>query len=108
MPSGSAPFAGPPRDSRTLEREVTQLQADVERLLLISEGLWRILRDRFEMSDEDLVREIAKIDLEDGLADYRKKPTKPRQCPKCQRVLSKRRAVCSMCGEPVAMEPFER
>jgi hypothetical protein len=80
----------------------------VERLLLISEALWHILRERFEMSDTDLVAEISKLDLEDGLADFRKKPTQPRTCPKCQRVLSKRRAVCSMCGASVPIEPFER
>ena len=108
MPSGSAPFAGPPRDSRTLERDVVQLHADVERLLLISEALWRIVREKCEITDADLTQEIEKLDLEDGLPDYRKKPTAPRNCPKCQRVLSKKRAVCSICGAPVPIEPFER
>jgi len=108
MPTPSAPFAGPPRDNRALEREVAQLQVDVERLLLISEALWRIVRERLEVGEGELVREISKLDLEDGLPDFRKKPTEPRHCPKCQRVLSKRRAFCSICGEPVPMEPFER
>ena len=108
MASGSAPFSGPPRDSRSLEREVVQLHADVERLLLISEALWKILRERCDLSDDELVKEITKLDLEDGLPDYRKKPTEPRTCPSCHRVLSKRKAVCSMCGAPVPIAPFER
>jgi hypothetical protein len=91
-----------------LEREVAQLQADVERLLLITEALWDILRERCDLTDESLVQQIAKLDLEDGLPDYRKKPTPPRKCPKCDRVLSKRRALCSICGAAVPMMPFER
>jgi hypothetical protein len=108
MASGSAPFAGPPRDSRTLEREVVQLHAEVERLLLITEALWNIVRERGELSEDYLAQEITKLDLEDGLADFRKKPTEPRKCPNCHRVLSKRKAVCSMCGAPVPFAPFER
>ena len=59
-------------------------------------------------SDEDLIRRIADIDLEDGKLDGRKAATPPRPCPHCQRVLSKNRPRCLFCGKPVEMLPFER
>lgn len=99
---------GTPRDSRGQEREIAQLQGEVERLLLITEALWKILKEKADLTDDDLVKTISSIDLEDGIADFRKKPTAPRKCPKCDRVLAKRRAQCMVCGHPVTIEPFER
>lgn len=52
--------------AREAMREVEELRKDVDRLLLINEALWRIVRERLECTDEDLVRRIQDIDLEDG------------------------------------------
>ena len=99
-------------EARTTAREaksdVEQLRFDVERLMLITEALWSIVKERTECTDEDLVRRIADIDLEDGKLDGRKSKTPPRPCPHCQRILAKHRHVCLFCGKPVEVQPFER
>lgn len=99
-------------DARTTAREakteVEQLRADVERLTLLTEALWRLVKERTECTDEDLVQGIHAIDLEDGKLDGRKAKTPPRPCPHCQRILSKHRALCLFCGKPVEFVPFER
>jgi hypothetical protein len=99
-------------DARTTAREakteVEQLRGDVERLMLLTEALWRLVKERTECSDEDLIRRIHDIDLEDGKLDGRKAKTPPRPCPHCQRILSKHRALCLFCGKPVEFVPFER
>jgi uncharacterized paraquat-inducible protein A len=89
-------------------RETDQLKAEIERLLLITEALWNLLRQKAALPEDELAREIHRLDLEDGQADYRKRPTALRHCPKCSRVLTKKRAACTFCGAPVPIEPFER
>ena len=54
------------REARDAQSEVNALRFDVERLLLITEALWRIAKEKLECSDDDLVRRINDIDLEDG------------------------------------------
>lgn len=94
--------------AREAKTEVEQLRFEVERLLLITEALWSIVREKTECSDEDLIRRISDIDLEDGKLDGRKAKSPPRPCPHCQRILSKHRPRCLFCGKPVEAAPFER
>ena len=93
---------------RSDDAQIQALQNEVERLLLITEGLWRIVRERTGAEENELVKQIAMIDLEDGKLDARKPSTPPKPCPKCNRVLSKHRPRCLFCGEPIATDPFER
>jgi hypothetical protein len=88
--------------------DVVQLKADVERLYFITEALWRILREKFALPDEEILRQIATIDMEDGKLDGRKAPQAPQPCPKCGRTLAKQRMKCMYCGEFIAQNPFER
>jgi hypothetical protein len=89
-------------------RESDQFRAEIERLLLITEAMWNLLRQKCELPADELAREIHRLDLEDGQADYRKKPTPLRNCLKCSRVLTKKKSTCTFCGAPVPIEPFER
>jgi len=85
-----------------------QLRADVERLYFIAEALWRILREKLGVDDQEIVRQIAAIDLEDGKLDGRKAPQPAQPCPKCGRKLAKQRLKCMYCGEFIASDPFDR
>ena len=87
---------------------IEDLRSQVERLLFITEALWRILKEKHGLDDLELVKQITLIDLEDGKLDGRVAATPPQPCPKCHRVLSKLRPRCLFCGEPVATEPFQR
>ena len=88
--------------------EVSELRSDVERLYFITEVLWRILKEKHGLEDNDIIRQIASIDMEDGKLDGRKAKTPPQTCPKCGRVVGKQRMKCLYCGELIAAQPFDR
>jgi len=89
-------------------KSVEEMKGQIERLLLITEALWKILKEQHGFSDEELIKQIALIDLADGNLDGRKAPTPPQPCPHCQRMLVKHRPRCLYCGELVASDPFQR
>lgn len=93
------------RDART---EVELLRMDVERLLIISEALWRMLREKGGYTDEDLVNRMVEIDMRDGALDGKVAKGPPAQCPHCKRTLHKRRPWCLYCGGQVLQDPFAR
>jgi ribosomal protein S27AE len=94
--------------TRELTREIEELRKDNNRLLLITEALWRIVKERLECTDADLVNRIHDIDLEDGYLDGHKAPSPPRPCPHCGKILSKHKPRCIYCGKAVEFLPFER
>lgn len=100
------------KDARSIAREartdVQLLEQDVERLLMITEALWNILKEKHGYDDNELIRRIGEIDFRDGRLDGRKAAAPPRQCPHCHRILIKKRPFCMYCGKPVARNPFER
>jgi len=91
-----------------MQREMEDLRRDVERLFLINEALWRIVRGRLNCTDPELAELIYEIDLEDGHLNGRKGSTPARKCPECGRALVKQRWTCFYCGKPVEFLPFER
>ena len=87
---------------------VMELQAQVERLFFVTEALWRILKEKHGMDDNELIKQITLIDIEDGKLDGKKPKTPPVPCPKCNRTVGRQRVKCLFCGEPIAQSPFER
>ena len=98
----------PPARTSEPSNEVSELRADVERLYFITEALWRILKEKHGLEDNEIIRQIATIDMEDGRLDGRKAKTQPQPCPKCGRVVGKQRMKCLYCGELIASQPFDR
>lgn len=88
--------------------QVEELKADVERLLLITESLWKIVQEKHGLEDTELLKRMTLLDMADGKLDARKPRTPPKPCPQCQRALPKRRPKCMFCGAPVVFDPFER
>ena len=78
--------------------DTLQLRREVNRLLMINEALWEIIRDREGLKDEDLIRKIDEIDLRDGLLNGRRAKQAPADCSNCGRTLPKRQPVCIYCG----------
>jgi hypothetical protein len=87
---------------------IARLKRDVERLYMISEALWSILKDRYGLEEDDLVKLIGAIDMQDGRMDGRVAPSKPQRCPQCGRAMSRRHAHCIYCGAVTNAEPFAR
>ncbi len=95
--------------ARSAMTEVQELRSDVERLLMITEALWTILKEKFDLPDEELIKRVVQIDLRDGKLDGRVSPTEgPPKCPHCGRVMGKKRPTCMYCGKPVKPDLFER
>jgi hypothetical protein len=95
-------------DARRADRRAEALELDVERLLMISEALWSMLKEKHGYTDETLEKRIMDIDMRDGKLDGRVADGPPGKCPKCDRPLMKRRPRCLYCGETVGIEAFER
>ncbi len=87
---------------------VVDLQAEVDRLYFITEALWRILKEKHGMDDNELIKQITLIDIEDGRLDGKKPKAPPVPCPKCNRTVGRQRMKCIFCGEPIAANPFDR
>ena len=102
---GNQPLAQPRSEP---QGEIGEIKAEIERLYFITEALWRILKEKHGLDENEIVRQITMIDIEDGKLDQRKAKTPPTPCPKCGRVVAKQRAKCMYCGELIVANPFER
>jgi hypothetical protein len=98
------PFAGGEKPSA----EIEELKLQIERLLITTEALWNIIREKHGIEDEELARQMVQIDMRDGKLDGRVAKAPPVNCPKCGRVMAKFRPRCIYCGEPVPPQPFAR
>jgi hypothetical protein len=77
----------------------------LERALLTMEAMWTLLRERLQVTDEELANRIVEVDESDGILDGRvRRP--PKACPHCKKPIPARFARCVYCGEAVAPEPF--
>jgi hypothetical protein len=93
------------RDARS---EVVILKSEIERLLMISEALWTLVKEQHDYDDEALAGRIREIDMKDGRLDGRVAPSAPSVCPNCGRTLSRQRPVCMYCGASGGQDPFAR
>ncbi len=84
------------------------MKMDIEKLLMMSEALWIILKQQHGFSDEDLIQRIQEIDLRDGRLDGKVAKQGPSACPNCKRTLIGDRPICLYCNTPIAKDPFRR
>jgi len=104
-------------DSESVSRTTTDvrtqnefIQCDVEKLFMLTEALWTILKEKHGCTDAELVQRVQEIDLRDGKLDGKVAKVNP-DCPKCSRKLMGKRPVCLYCGAEVArvdLQPFSR
>lgn len=94
--------------SSDVRRETEAIKFDVEKLFMITEALWSIVKAQNGYSDEDLARMIQEIDLRSGRLDGKRERHEKPDCPKCGRKLSGRIPICIYCGQEVLLEPFAK
>ncbi len=94
--------------ARGARTDVQGLQYEVERLLMITEALWTLMKKEHGYEDLELIRRITEIDMRDGKLDGRVAKSRVAECPKCKHVLSKKHHVCIYCGTAVVQDPFVR
>ena len=59
---------------------VRDLQARVDKLELVCEALWEIVREKENLDDVDLIERVTQIDLQDGTFNGKKKKTSVIEC----------------------------
>ena len=96
--SDGAPLATGPSATTVAAGEIRELRMQLERLTLMNQALWELLRERLQLSDMELENKVAEVDMRDGVADGKLTPTAVR-CPNCSRVCNARHAKCLYCGQ---------
>jgi ribosomal protein S27AE len=104
-PNAMEPVPGVVADIRSRNEE---MRLDVEKLFMITEALWLILKEKHGYTDEHLASMIQEIDLRDGKLDGKVRKQPNPICPQCGRTLMGKHSVCLYCGTAVVRDPFER
>jgi hypothetical protein len=89
--------------------EIRRLEHRYERMRLVTNALWQLLKEHTGLTDADLKRFVERIDLADGKADGKMTfPTGAMDCQKCSRRILKSAAVCPWCGaKPAVGDAFQ-
>lgn len=95
---GSAARAANKAD-QTYER-LAELEKRLERITLVSQALWEMLRATGHYSDEQLRSKMEEVDLRDGRKDG-KISGMVKVCTKCRRNANSRRLNCVYCDTPL-------
>jgi hypothetical protein len=90
--------------SQAAER-VRVLEANLAKVLMINEAMWEILRDKLNLTDEELNQKLYEIDMRDGVLDG-KNQRSVTVCPSCQRKVSPRHPACIYCGQIIQDSVF--
>ena len=90
---------------RSAENRVREARSRFERLELVCEAMWNLLKSRHRLSDDELIASVRRIDLSDGVADGRKAKA-GMTCERCGRMNSVRQNQCIYCGAWLDREPF--
>lgn len=73
------------------------LEDKMDRLALVCCALFELMQTTAGISEEQLRKKIAEIDVRDGQADGRITP-RPKKCPKCDATMSPKFGRCLFCG----------
>ena len=78
---------------------MSAMRRDIEKLYLIVEALWGILRQTANLKDDDLAELVRQIDLLDGKLDGRNAlNSQSRICASCGKTILRGQFRCTWCG----------
>ena len=87
-------------DSGKQSERIRRLEMNLDRMTIISQALWELLRERVNVTEDELLAKVGEIDLRDGTEDGMISP-QVIACPKCSRKVSTKKACCIFCGTDV-------
>jgi len=96
VPQPAQPSAQP--SPQGLGVKLRELEHDIQRLQLLNQALWELIRERTNLTDADFEQKAHEIDMRDGVADGRMTET-ALTCPSCGRVSSSKHWKCLYCGQ---------
>lgn len=80
---------------------------NTERLYLVVQAMWELLKDKAGLTDADLDAKVQEIDMRDGRLDGQDSTqTDPLTCRQCGRTILSGQAQCSWCGTQVKEGAF--
>ena len=88
-------------------RQGNQLAADVDKLFMITQALWELLKAEHGYTDELLMQKVLEIDLSDGRLDGKVAKKARPDCPSCGKKMG-RHPVCMYCGTQSIQDTFDR
>jgi hypothetical protein len=92
--------------AREASTDVELFKHDIERLLLISEAMWTLMKREHGYADDVLIKTIEEIEQKKISAAGPALKSPPVTCPACERINMAKRLFCIYCGKPLASDPF--
>ena len=107
-PSGndSATALAAQSTAREAKANVDNLRHDIDRLLMITEALWTLMKQEHGYTDDVLTKLIEEIDRRKVIVDGMAVKDPPQTCPNCGKINSAKRLFCIYCGKPILTNPF--
>jgi hypothetical protein len=94
--------------AREAETKVDLLTHDIDRLLMITESMWTLMKKEHGYTDDVLTKLIEEIENRKIIVDGITVKDPPQPCPGCGRMNSAKRMFCIYCGKPILAHPFAR
>ncbi len=88
--------------------ELEAIKHDLNRVLLITEALWMLVKQEHGYTDDVLVKLIQEIDHSKTNASGIPIKDAAVACPACKRPNNATRTFCLYCGKPLQTHPFAR
>lgn len=79
------------------DTDLRYLEDRVDRLSLICMAMWSLIRDKTDLTEDELMERVKLIDLMDGTEDGKATRT-VMQCTACNRPMNPRHKKCLYCG----------
>lgn len=94
--------------ARDVQSDIELFKHDLDRLLMITEALWTLLKQEHGYTDDVLTGLIENIDQRKVRVDGTTVKDPPLICADCGRPNLAKRAFCIYCGKPLQGNPFAR
>ncbi len=92
--------------AREAQTNVDLVAHDIDRLLLITEALWMLMKKEYGYTDDVLTNLIGEIERRKVVVDGVAVKDPPQTCPSCGKINSAKRLFCIYCGKPILTNPF--
>jgi hypothetical protein len=93
------------RLSSSVGRDLKIVNANLDKIMLINEALWELMRDKHGLTENDLHKKMYEVDMRDGVLDGKNK-RKAAECGQCGRMVSSRHPACLYCGTVIDNSVF--
>jgi len=81
----------------SVKHEINRLATRIDSLAITCQAMWELLRERTNLTDDDIETRMQEIDLRDGREDGRMQ-SQVFECTDCGRKVSGRHGRCLYCG----------